>query len=423
MAALSLCVCLNASALDGGSYSAFTPYSVYGLGEQFNPGTAYNWTMGGVGIASRNIRYLNITNPAAVTARDSLAFMSDFSVCEGNKIYRQGSLRSAENTFNMLDFAISFPITDHTAMALGIKPFSASGYGYADYPYNAAVLSEIGNVVDSYYGQGSVYELFASYGAVLFKRLSLGVEAIHYFGEIEKSHARAYSESAALSYTQSSELQIKATAYKAGIQYEQPIGKKLKIGFGATYRTSADLGGRIYDNTTSGSAALQADTIALGGGPKIASEMAFGVSFNYMEKLRGEFDYSRSNWTDCGFDGYAGLRGNADVFSGRVSEAYRVGFEYIPNLADIRYYWKKIAYRAGAYYKTESYNCSGLAVSTSAVTLGVTLPVFRWYNGLTLGMEVGRRGTLSADLVRETFVNFSLGVNLFDIWFQQRRYE
>ena len=57
------------------------------------------------------------------------------------------------------------------------------------------------------------------------------------------------------------------------------------------------------------------------------------------------------------------------------------------------------------------------------VTLGVTLPIFRWYNGLTLGMELGQRGTIADNMIRERYINFSVGVNIFDIWFQKSHYD
>ena len=60
--------------------------------------------MGGVGIATRNNRYINYLNPAAVTARDSLSFMADFGLQQSNNIYKQGDIKSAHNTFNIYDF-------------------------------------------------------------------------------------------------------------------------------------------------------------------------------------------------------------------------------------------------------------------------------------------------------------------------------
>ena len=64
-----------------GTYSGFSPYSVFGVGQLHQPGTAWNRSMGGVGIAARNNRYINILNPASMTARDSLSFMADFGLC------------------------------------------------------------------------------------------------------------------------------------------------------------------------------------------------------------------------------------------------------------------------------------------------------------------------------------------------------
>ena len=51
-----------------GAYTGFTPYSIFGIGDIFTQGSAYNKGMGGVGIATRNKRYINYLNPASITA-------------------------------------------------------------------------------------------------------------------------------------------------------------------------------------------------------------------------------------------------------------------------------------------------------------------------------------------------------------------
>ena len=108
------------------TYGSYTPYSIFGVGDIATPGNAYNKTMGGVGIAGRSNRFINPQNPAAVTARDSLAFMADFSLLQDNKIFRQGDLRSASNTFNISNLIISFPIWRSSAMMVGLLPYSGS---------------------------------------------------------------------------------------------------------------------------------------------------------------------------------------------------------------------------------------------------------------------------------------------------------
>ena len=127
---LFLIICSVATAQDG-TYGAYSPYSIFGIGDISKEGTAYNKSMGGVGIASRNNRFINYLNPAAVTARDSLPFMADFGLQQSNNIYKQGDIRSAHNTFNIYDFVMSFPIWRSSAFMVGITPYSDVGYDFS----------------------------------------------------------------------------------------------------------------------------------------------------------------------------------------------------------------------------------------------------------------------------------------------------
>ncbi len=426
------CFLTSAAAVadDNGAYTSYAPYSIFGVGDLFNGSTAYNTTMGGVGIASRNNRYLNSLNPAAVTARDSLAFMSDFSVYQNNRVMKQGSAKSASNLFNINDFIISFPLFNHTAMMVGIKPYSATGYDFSYYETNPGVLASIGNIQHSYAGQGSMYQIFAAGGVNLFKNLNLGVEYIHYIGNYEKSYTQTASDAAALNVTNSSEMILSANTAKFGLQYVINPSNKLQFVLGATYKLNARLNGYINSSVTSGQASISssADTLAHMATPLyLADEAGVGVSMVYNRKFRAEFDYTRSDWTGSGFENQKGFSvngaGGSPIFSPAVAQSFRFGVEYIPRPNDVRYYRNIIAYRAGVYYTKDYYNVNGNSIYARGITLGVTLPIFQWYNGLTLGFEVGQRGSLKNSLILETYANFSLGINLFDIWFQQYRYE
>ena len=149
---LSVCICLFCGVVaygqTGGAYGSFSPYSIYGIGNISKEGTAYNKSMGGVGIATRNRRFINILNPASLTARDTLSFMADFGLAESNTIYRQNlggaKLISGNNTFNIHDFDEdeSFPRVDilishaddddklvDAAVAIGAKGIVFAGLG------------------------------------------------------------------------------------------------------------------------------------------------------------------------------------------------------------------------------------------------------------------------------------------------------
>ena len=419
-----------------GAYASYTPYSIFGVGDLLNQGSAYNSTMGGVGIASRTNRFLNYLNPASLTARDSLSVMMDFSVFQGNKLFRQGDLRSGANVFTLNDLAISFPLSRKTAMVVGMRPYSSVGYGYSYLYDNDEVVGSVGNVSYSAQGQGSLYEVFTGLGAMIGKDLSVGIEGIYCFGNIKRSNAQTFASASCNGVNNGYNLQLNAFTAKAGLQYEKKINASDVLYAGATYKLGTSLRGFIedYDFSTgtvaSDTLSYKIDTLSKNPGRvKLAGEIGVGIAFSHADRWRVELDYTLSDWTQTGMDTFPGFAGNTSSsagfssFSASVAHSFRAGFEIVPNRNDIRYYHKKIAYRGGLYYKTDYYKIDGNPVNTFGLTLGATLPIFRWYNGLSVGMDIGQRGTVRSNLIRERYVNFTVGMNLFDIWFQKPRYD
>ena len=114
--------------------------------------------------------------------------------------------------------------------------------------------------------------------------------------------------------------------------------------------------------------------------------------------------------------------GNAS-FSTTYSQSLRAGFEYIPNRNDLRYYFRTCSYRGGIYYEKAYYKLDCNTVNSYGVTLGMTLPVFRWYNGLSIGLDLGQRGSRKAEMTKENYFQISVGFNIHDLWFIKPRYE
>ena len=421
-----------ASAQDG-TYGAYSPYSIYGVGEVSKGGTAYTRSMGGVGIASRNKRFINITNPAAVTARDTLSFMADFGLVQKNTLFSQGDLRSAKNTFNIYDFVMSFPIWKSSAFMVGITPFSDVGYDFSHVEKDPSIIGHTGNITYDSYGTGSVYQIFLGAGATFWKRFSVGAELIYYFGNIDKVVNMDYANTSYRSINSGNDIAVRGVTGKFGLQYEQKLGGDISIIAGATYRLGTNLTGYStsyrYANQSSVSDTLnfRVDTLK-GSGLKFGDELGVGISVKGGDKWAAEFNYTRSDWTQSGMGSAAGfaVKGNMN-FTPAVSQSFRAGFEIVPNRNDIRYYLKRCAYRAGVYYDQEYYKVNGNDIHTYGITLGVTLPVFRWYNGISIGVDFGQRAfnpriASESNVVREQYVSFNLGFNIHDIWFQKPRY-
>lgn len=402
---------------DGGTYASNTPYSIFGVGDLLRGGSAYNKTMGGVGIGTRSNHFINALNPAAVTARDSLSLMIDYSMYDDNKFFKEGNATSVSNTFNIGDLIISFPIYRSISMMVGIMPYSGMGFTYSN-TYGSLsddVMMSTGEVTYSAKGQGGMYNLFGALGVSLFDRVSVGAQYNFYFGDIVKSYSQTVSSSTAQGLSEGYDVLLNGGSFKFGLQYEQPIGNN-KLCIGATYSLKAQLKGYYTD------AVSQVDTFTFGSGLNIPEEIGVGISFRAADKWMLAFDYTRSDWTKSAFNEYPFFKASTG-FKPSTTEDFRLGFEIIPNRSDIRYYFKRCYYRAGAYYKKDYFTFNGHQIESYGLTLGATLPVFRWYNGVTVGVDFGRRGTLEDNLVRENYINFSIGINLFDIWFQKPMYQ
>ena len=416
------------SAQDG-TYGAYSPYSIYGIGDISKEGTAYNKSMGGVGIASRNRRVINYLNPAAITARDTLSFMADFGLQQSNKIYQQGNIRSAHNTFNIYDFVMTFPIYRSSAFMVGITPYSDVGYDFSSYETNPEIIGNTGNITYDSHGVGSVYQVFVGAGVTFWKKLSVGAEVIHYFGNIDKVTDMIYANSSYRSINSGSDIVVNGTTGKFGLQYEQKLGGDISMTLGATYKMGTSMKGYStnYKYATqsgiSDTLSFRTDTLAASK-MRFADELGIGIAIKGGEKWSAEFNYIRSDWSASGFETQQGFKSEGDSkFSSTVSHSFRAGFEITPNRNDIRYYMRKCSYRAGIYYDQSYYKLDGHNVNSMGITLGISLPIPKYYNAISLGVDIGQKASTRNNMIREQYAMFVIGFNIHDIWFRKNQYQ
>ncbi len=411
-----------AQAQTDGTYSGYSPYSVFGIGQLHQGGTAWNRGMGGVGIAARNNRFVNILNPASVTARDSLSFMSDFGLSGRMSMFSEGDKRSVNTLFNIDDFVISFPMWRHTAFMAGIRPISDVGYSISttemDVYTNKQTFTTAGN--------GGIYQLFAAAGVTFWNRLSVGAQFNYNFGNINKKASMVYADDSYRNSASGDSLQIQNLSAKLGLQYEQPLSTRSSLTVGATYQFGTRINGYHTHYRELGSysyARKRTQTTLSEKNLFMGDELGIGLSYRLADKFMAELDYTRTDWSRSQMDQVSGFSNVGDVtFAPGVGQSFRGGVEFTPNRNDIRYFLRRVTYRAGAYFDQSYYTVDGAHVNTVGVTVGLTLPVFRWYNGVSLGLEFAQRG-LATSQVKERYFGFNIGFNVFDIWFQKRPYE
>jgi hypothetical protein len=258
---------------------------------------------------------------------------------------------------------------------------------------------------------------------VAFRNFSIGAEGIYYFGTIDRRSDILFNSDATYrTINTGSDYVISSLAAKFGIQYKKNFEDGLSFTAGATWLMGRSLSGdytryayatnvngirdTIYSNKTE-SAMME-----------IPSELGIGFSIRKKDKWLVGADYTRQDWTNAGFAATPGVD-----FSTSVSNSFKLGFEYIPNRYDIRYYSKRITYRGGLYYDQTYMKLNGRQVNSMGVTLGATLPLLRLYNGVGISVDMGQRGSLKNNLVRERYVMFNLSFSLHDLWFIKYRYD
>ncbi|HJJ47286.1 MAG TPA: hypothetical protein O0X32_03440, partial [Methanocorpusculum sp.] len=182
-----------------------------------------------------------------MTAREDKSFMADFGLAQGNRIYSQGDIKSANNTFNLYDFVISFPVYKTFATYMGFTPYSSLGYSISSEITDASIIGNTGNITSTADGYGGMNNLFIGGGVKIFKGLNAGVEYEHLFGNIEKTYSQVFSNTSFRSLYSGYSMHLKSDVVKLGIQYEFPLSKSVTATLGATYKFSANLKGTVQD--------------------------------------------------------------------------------------------------------------------------------------------------------------------------------
>lgn len=407
--------------------NGYSPYSLYGFGDPVRLGTSYSLSMGGMGIGDRNVRYINLLNPAAVTAREAKSFMMDFGLENRNVLYQgnaatslsetaTGVLKSANNVFNMHHIAATLPIGGKGAFKLGVMPYSTVSYNFRADETSETLIADVGDIRYNKGGAGGLYQAVLGAGVTLWNRLSLGADLDYYFGKINRWSSATFTTSSSYRSIETGwRYNVSCFGGKLGMQYTQPFSRALSATLGVTYGFDTKLRGSetqyAFGETSAATDTIRFNAVSLEN-YRIPAELGVGFTLRSAERWMFGFDYTRQDWTGLTFDGYPSVD-----FSTGVAQNFRAGFEVTPNRFDVRHWMRRLTYRAGAYREQAYFSLNGQSIVSTGVTLGVGIPVFRYYNSINVGLELGQRGTLNSNLIRERYFLFTISFNLHDIWF------
>lgn len=426
------------------SINAFSPYSMYGIGELNTPGTLMMRSMGGAGVAQRLSSSVNPLNPAAYSSTMQRSFLFDFGVDGAvykntQTIYSGNASRNAKTgygTFNFHEIAIQFPLARKIGAGLSLTPYSSVGYRMKGFEQNDDVLADVGRTRYYYDGEGDITEVKIGVGWEVFRRFSIGVAMQYYWGDIDRNYTTVvtnnYGDGTFSSTVGEENYSISRIKAQFGLQWGIYYSNRHVLTFGATY----DLGGNLaptttnylYINNTFQSGVVN-DVQRLN--LRLPSQLTAG--FYYQNpKIAAAVDYTYQNW---------GARNSqkeyvADGFEVSYADThtYKLGIEYTPNLYDVRNYLRRVRYRAGFRMGDYYQAFHGHKVMQYAVTAGFGFPIkFMGMSSIDVGFEYGIRGDRTMlslgdkrlGLVQQNYFKFSLGISMFgeEGWFYKHKYQ
>ncbi|MDE6300796.1 MAG: hypothetical protein K2M19_03690 [Muribaculaceae bacterium] len=388
-----------------------TPYSRFGYGMLRDNVTSTQQSMGGVGLAMHSGRQINVMNPASYARIDSLTFLFDMGIDISNQwrsdVDAKGVTRTEKHTGGGLNYiTMQWPLGKRMGMSVGLLPYSAVGYAFG---------SSIDNGYTNRQGSGSINELYVGVAGRIIGNLTLGVNVAYMFGStVNDLYAITSSGNTSL---YENELTVRDWHANAGIQYTQYFGQDA-FTLGLTFAPHKNFHGKIreyhYDvdaDADENGAAEANEVIKTGHNYASAASYGAGLGWWHGQRIYVEADFTYQPWSRAKFNGVAGS----------FADRYKVnlGAQFTPALRGS--YGRRIQYRVGAFFNRDYIVVSGNNVRQFGATCGVGLPVPGFKSTVNIGLEYLHRQAYPSALVKENYLNITIGVNFNEMWFRKSR--
>ena len=424
---LAILVSLASLSLQG-QKSTNSPYSRYGIGDMYRPGTGYSKGMGGTGIGMQMKNQMNLINPASFTAQDTLTFLFDFGFSLSNTNYEGNSNSFKRKNAELSHLAVSFPVTKWWVANIGLTPYSKVGYNVYNQGYRAGYISP---VKYSYEGSGGLNRYFLS-SAFALKNFSFGVNAYYLLGTLEIKNSMSFWHALDQGNTFNTETTKEYSVSKMylgfGAQYSFKIADGIKGVVGAIY----DLGNKInattniytystYNYSSSSTQEVPVDTVEFKEGDKstmdLPSKFGLGASVVFKDKFTLGLDYTQQDWS--------GKKYPMSNIENILTKAQTLSFggQYVPNSQAVRGYLNHVSFRMGAYYSSTYMQFRNENIKDYGMSFGLGLPFSNSGSMININYELGRRGTLNNGLIQENYHYLYISLTLRDFWFVKSKFD
>lgn len=394
-----MAIALGAAAQNG----TLTPYSRYGFGILNDNASAAQRAMGGVGYAMNTGRQINVKNPASYAAIDSMTFLFDMGLDMVNLFSKEGDVSEKSMSGGLDYITMAFPVGKIMGASIGLLPFSSTGYSFGQSIDNGSV---------SRTGSGDISMLYAGLAINPFKNAYLGVNASYMFGTTIND---VYASNAVGTTTLFERyMRVRDWRLDIGLQYAINFGRDHRAVLGLTYSPGKSFHGETYGVYYDYTLDQVPDTTGytnLKGNYSMPATYGVGISYSLRDNLLVAADFTYQPWKKAK---YASIE-NFEVTELDNRWKLAVGAQYTPRPRGN--YLQCIQYRVGAYYNHDYLMVRGNSLREIGASIGFGFPIPGFKTVMSLGLEYKNRQATPNPLIKEQYLNLTLGINFNELWF------
>lgn len=378
--------------------------------------------MGGLGISYGTAWNPNTVNPALSTKNTIFNFEAALNY--KNIAANNGSETSDVDGGGLSYVAFSLPVKiNKFTVGLGLNQITSVNYRLR---IQSTVENSDVRALNAIEGDGGISEAYLTMGMVVAKNLSLGIQGSYLFGStIRTDQLALYSEEGAqvgITTEYYERLTVSDVGLKAGAYYFIPLSTKSRLHLGAIYQHLGDVNGKAFAKLAAFGQASDPDSDGdlisndEPGSIYIPNRYGFGVS------------YEKNNKYVIGLEGqYQDFRKFRSLLDDplRLQEAIKVGLglQFTPDYLNVDNALKRSSYRFGLEFQQTPYYLNQTNINDLGINFGASIPVNQ-LSLLNFAVKVGQRGTTDNGLIKENYVNVTLGLSLNDnSWFFKRVFD
>ncbi len=375
VAVLAACVAAPSQTDAQGNVS---PYSKFGYGILDNNATAAQKQMGGVGYAMNSGRQINVMNPASYASIDTLTFL--------------------------FDMGVDFTTIKSSEGAVGdINPAKERRFGGGlDYLTMQFPLGK-------YMGR-------------LFKGFSVGANFSYLFGtNVNDVYVTPNVPTTGYTALFEQVTRVRDWRVQLGVQYHVNVNPDNRLGIGLTYSPGKTLLGNAYVVRYAIDADVLPDTLgekSLRHNADLPATYGAGLNWTWRNKLMVEADFTYQPWAKAKSVTWPT---EWNVESTRFANRYQVGLgaSYTPSVRGG--YFRRVTYRAGAFFNRDYVMVGDNNVRDYGVSCGFGFPTVSDKSIINLGFEYRHRQAHPNPMVKENYFCVRLGINFNELWFFQNK--